>query len=91
MQTFRMKNDNNRLYFRNPKRIPPEDELKHIKSILKENGITISDKKEAGLDDIYSCTKDDMHFNIIFTGEETFLYSDDEGCLEKLEQMINVW
>lgn len=91
MQTFKMTDDNNRLYFKNLNRIAPKTELKNIIELLKENNVSISLKKEAGLDDIYSCNLDDMSFDIIYTGEETFLYSDDEGCIERLEQMLNVW
>lgn len=49
MKTFLLKNDKNRIYFRNYERISAEEELKKLQKILKEKNITIGRKHETPL------------------------------------------
>jgi hypothetical protein len=44
MKAFLLKNDKNRIYFKNHERISAEEELKKLQSILKEKNITIRKK-----------------------------------------------
>ena len=84
MKTFLLKNDKNRIYFRNYERISAEEELKKLQNILKEKNITIGRKHETPLDDLYDCEMDGNPFTIVRTEEETFLYAESTDTIEKL-------
>ena len=84
MKTFLLKNDKNRIYFQNYERISAEEELKKLQSILKEKNITIGRKHEMPVDDLYDCEIDGKPFTIVRTEEETFLYAESTGTIEKL-------
>ena len=53
MKNFLLKNDKNRIYFRNYERISAEEELIKLQSILKKENISIGKKHETPMDDLY--------------------------------------
>ncbi len=82
-----MTDDTNRVYFQNLKRRPAREELEEVLNIVRDAGYTTIDAKMMGSDDIYRCFLGKIEFDIIFTGEETFIYtdkSDDISAIEKI-------
>ena len=53
MKIFLLKNDKNRIYFKNHERISAEEELIKLQSILKKENISIGKKHETPMDDLY--------------------------------------
>ena len=84
MKIFLLKNDKNRIYFRNYERISTEEELIKLQSILKKENISIGKKHETPLDDLYDCEIDGNPFTIVRTEEETFLYAECTYTIKKL-------
>ena len=84
MKAFLLKNDKNRIYFQNYERISTEEELIKLQSILKKENISIGEKHETPLDDLYDCEIDGNPFTIVRTEEETFLYAECTYTIEKL-------
>lgn len=83
-----MKDDENRIYFRNYERKPAEEELNTLVKELEAAGCQVGSKKAAGLDDTYECKKEGMSFSIVFTGEESFIYS---GSKETIKNLMKIF
>ena len=88
MKIFLLKNDKNRIYFRNYERISAEEELKKLKSILKDKNITIGRKHETPVDDLYDCEIDGKSSTIVRAAEETFLYAE---CTDTIEKLLKIF
>lgn len=84
MKAFQMKDDENRIYFRNYERKLAEEELTTLVKELEAEGCQVSIKKAMGLEDIYEGSKEGMRFRIIFTGEESFIYSESKETIENI-------
>lgn len=85
MKCIVIKNDKNRIYFQNYRRISPEEELSKVQSISKEKNISVGKKCETPLDDLYDCKIDGKPFTIVRTEEETFLYAESTDTIEPLK------
>lgn len=88
MKAFKLSGDEKRIYFQNLNRIPAEEELAEVLKELKEAGCKIGAKEEAGLEDVYKCQRNGMAFNVIFTGEEAFIYSDKAKLIGELMEVF---
>ena len=82
MEAFQMQDDEKRIYFRNLNRIPPGEELAEVLKQLQVAGCQVGSCKAAGLEDIYKCRLDEREFDLLFTGEEAFLYVPNEEDAE---------
>ncbi len=82
MEAFQMQDDGKRIYFRNLNRIPPGEELADVLKQLQVAGCQVGSCKAAGLEDIYQCRLDEREFDLLFTGEEAFLYVPNEEDAE---------
>lgn len=91
METFYMQGDDKRLYFKNINRIPDEEEYKMIMRHLKKAECVINDKMMGPDCDIIRCTFKGKEFDVVRTidGDGTFIYSDNHGVLEELEDVFN--
>ena len=83
-----MKDEEQKIYFRNYERIPAERELDILIRELKSAGFQVGEKRITGLVDLYECKKDHIRFDIIFTGEESFVYSDDKEAIKILMELF---
>ncbi len=88
MKIFLLKNDKNRIYFRNYERISTEEELIKLQSILKKENISIGKKHETPVDDLYDCEIDGNPFTIVRNEEETFLYAE---CTDTIEKLLKIF
>lgn len=84
MEAFQMQDDGKRIYFRNLNRIPPGEELAEVLKRLQVAGCQVGSCKAAGLEDIYQCRLDGREFDLLFTGEEAFLYVPSEEDAEHI-------
>lgn len=89
MDTFQVKNDNNRIYFRNHERKSGEDELSAVLHILEEAGCLLSDVKKLPTADIVNCKYGDVDFDVVFNGEEAFIYVFDTGNISEVVKIFN--
>lgn len=83
-----MKNDKNRIYFKNYERISPEKELEKVLSVLRENDCEIGEKCETPLDDLYECRVKGEVFTVIRAEDEAFIYAEDFGTIQRLLQIF---
>ena len=88
MKAFKVSGDEKRIYFQNLNRIPAEEELAAVLKELRAAAYKVSKPKEIGLDDIYTCKKGDEQFEVLFTGEEAIIYSEDPKILEGLMEIF---
>ena len=84
MEAFRMQDDGKRIYFKNLNRIPPGEELPEVLQRLQVAACPVGSCKAAGLEDIYQCRLDGREFDLLFTGEEAFLYVPNEEDAEHI-------
>lgn len=89
MKAFQMKDDENRIYFRNYERRPGEEELAEVMELLKKAGAKIGEKEEIADIDLYRCVWEDIPFDVIFTGEEAVIYADDKEDVNKLLEVFS--
>lgn len=88
MKAFQIKDDEKRIYFRNMERRPAEEELDEAMDILRKEGCKVGKKQMYGLDDLYKCSIGNEAFNLIYTGEEAFLFSENKETIRKLLMMF---
>lgn len=89
MKTFRMTNDDNRLYLQNIDRVSVEKELDNLICYLREIGCHIGAKVEYPTEDIYPCEINGIKFEIISDSEESLLYSKNLNAIDYIEKRIN--
>lgn len=91
MKAFKMKNDENRLYFTNHDRISEDIILKNVLDKLKENPSFVENEIITGpSEDIRNCIIDDYEFRIIQDIDYgVMIYSDDMATIESLEKYFN--
>lgn len=89
MKAFKLQGDENRIYFQNLNRIPAEEELAAVLEELKAAGCQVGGCKAAGLEDIYKCRLEEREFDLLFTGEEAFLYVPNEEDAEHIMEIFN--
>lgn len=89
MNTFQIKNDYNRIYFRNYERKSGEDELAAVLDILEEAGCLLSEVKKLPTADIVNCKYRDIDFDVVFNGEEAFIYVSDTRNINEVVKIFN--
>lgn len=88
MKTFQITGDENRIYFQNLTRRSGEEELAEALETLNARGCKVGQKEMLGTDDIYKCSVDGKEFDVIFTGEESIIYSEDKEMVKKIIQIF---
>lgn len=90
MKVFQLSGDEKRIYFQNLDRTPAEEELSAVLNELKAAAYKVSEPQEKGLDDVCVCKKDSEQFDVLFTGEESIIYSDEPKIIEGLIKIFEL-
>ncbi|MFQ9978635.1 hypothetical protein [Clostridium cadaveris] len=91
MRTYKTKNESNKLFFTNYKRIDEEEVFNEIKTILYNNPlIMIEEKKVYPAEDIYPCKILDKDFELVYDIDYGgYIYSNSDEVISLLEKILN--